>query len=774
MTLNVWDRAGGGDTYGAVLKAFYKKVTAAVIVFDINERSTFDSIGTYAQDLEKFVPGGCPVLVIANKMDLLGPVRQVDPDAVKELCRQLKRSLNHDIEYAETSAADASSVSAAFSRVARLIVDCCANMSSVGSTGTQSSDVSSGDDIDCRTAACDSGIIRHGRLDDGSDKSQQVLQEVPQEVPQQQSTLAVGLPIERQHDSPIEEPNGKIVEHVEGKHKLRHDGEDQTSMEQAQQMKDGSAGDICERLFDAVDKDRSGWLDETEAKFYLQCVGCDVADLDFYWRDLLRAADTDRDGKISKAEFLEYVLGDEELDAEGCFEDKEQEQCLLELLRQIDDGEGITDQGVKTELVKYSTPKQLPTFQNECDDEECYDEPLLAGQLQKSGLSTIGFVEMPPLLGSGNDSQLGRPSPPPIRVDSSAENTHAVLIDSQGELVALREATASKAINAIVEALLIEQVNKVEEQNWKTMDRNLTAELEDLRVATATGFVDIVVDEIMKSTHRHEESVAVYEAHIGALDDHISEQNLNLESMRAQLEYEHLLHAQILEEMRSIDDMTAMKFESQETIITDQRDSLEAMHDQLDKLTKLHEKTLQDQDRKKDLAAQALTSLQEKAIEEQRQIAITRSQLEAERASIVAMREKTLAEQHLTKVMRVQLEHDRKQHELAQHEFSGARKTSAQELLALQEKTAAGQRELAAMRVELATEHKRHSDLQVQAVAEQREIASMRVQLEHEQELHEKERQNFAASQEKASQELADLEAKLAADQQELSTMRAQ
>ena len=43
---------------------------------------------------------------------------------------------------------------------------------------------------------------------------------------------------------------------------------------------------------------------------------------------MLRTADTNGDGKISKTEFLEYVLQDEELDENGDYEDKEHEETL--------------------------------------------------------------------------------------------------------------------------------------------------------------------------------------------------------------------------------------------------------------------------------------------------------------------------------------------------------------------------------------------------------------------------------------------------------------
>eukprot|EP01052_Picozoa_sp_SAG31_P023358 SAG31_NODE_1921_length_6916_cov_6.643245_2_plen_100_part_00 len=75
-------------------------------------------------------------------------------------------------------------------------------------------------------------------------------------------------------------------------------------------------------LFDTLDADGSGFLDATEGKRFLQCSGCEESELDYYWDDVVRSADTDSDGRIARDEFIGYTLGHEELDAAGEFVDK--------------------------------------------------------------------------------------------------------------------------------------------------------------------------------------------------------------------------------------------------------------------------------------------------------------------------------------------------------------------------------------------------------------------------------------------------------------------
>ena len=74
-----------------------------------------------------------------------------------------------------------------------------------------------------------------------------------------------------------------------------------------------------EDLFNAVDDDGSGFLEEEEGHVFLGVAGCAEEELGYYWSDLLRAADSNGDGKISKEEFLTYILGEEELDDNGDF-----------------------------------------------------------------------------------------------------------------------------------------------------------------------------------------------------------------------------------------------------------------------------------------------------------------------------------------------------------------------------------------------------------------------------------------------------------------------
>ena len=81
------------------------------------------------------------------------------------------------------------------------------------------------------------------------------------------------------------------------------------------------AAKLAGHLFELLDADGSGALDEEEGRTYLLSAGCVPAELDFYWRDLLRVSDGNDGGLVSKEEFLRYTFNDVELTEAGKFHD---------------------------------------------------------------------------------------------------------------------------------------------------------------------------------------------------------------------------------------------------------------------------------------------------------------------------------------------------------------------------------------------------------------------------------------------------------------------
>ena len=63
--------------------------------------------------------------------------------------------------------------------------------------------------------------------------------------------------------------------------------------------------------------------------------GCIPEQLDYYWKDLLRTADADGDGRISKLEFANYIKSYESLTTDGHFADKDRQKDLCTQIKNL-------------------------------------------------------------------------------------------------------------------------------------------------------------------------------------------------------------------------------------------------------------------------------------------------------------------------------------------------------------------------------------------------------------------------------------------------------
>eukprot|EP00761_Pharyngomonas_kirbyi_P011344 gb/GECH01011369.1/.p1 GENE.gb/GECH01011369.1/~~gb/GECH01011369.1/.p1 ORF type:complete len:207 (+),score=46.98 gb/GECH01011369.1/:1-621(+) len=116
VTMQIWDTAGQ-ERFQSLGVAFYRGADLCVLVFDVNEQKTFDSLESWRNEfLIQANPSeqdNFPFVVIGNKIDL-EDTRQVTQKQALAWCQ-----LKNNIPYFETSAKMSMNVDDAFKVIAR-------------------------------------------------------------------------------------------------------------------------------------------------------------------------------------------------------------------------------------------------------------------------------------------------------------------------------------------------------------------------------------------------------------------------------------------------------------------------------------------------------------------------------------------------------------------------------------------------------------------------------------------------------------------------------
>jgi len=91
----IWDTPGQ-ERYKAIASAYYIMAVGVIIVFDIANKSSFDHIESWINEIKLHIPQA-NILIVGNKSDLQC-FREISYDDVKSFCS------NHGYSYVETSA----------------------------------------------------------------------------------------------------------------------------------------------------------------------------------------------------------------------------------------------------------------------------------------------------------------------------------------------------------------------------------------------------------------------------------------------------------------------------------------------------------------------------------------------------------------------------------------------------------------------------------------------------------------------------------------------
>jgi Ras-related protein Rab-2A len=111
--IQIWDTAGQ-ENFRSITRAYYKNSVCALIVYDINNEDTFDSVQSWIQECKLQTPKTVTMVLVGNKCDL---ECKVDRNKAKELAEENK------MLYFETSAKTGKGVDELFKKSAAKIKD---------------------------------------------------------------------------------------------------------------------------------------------------------------------------------------------------------------------------------------------------------------------------------------------------------------------------------------------------------------------------------------------------------------------------------------------------------------------------------------------------------------------------------------------------------------------------------------------------------------------------------------------------------------------------
>jgi small GTP-binding protein len=114
IKLDIWDTAGQ-ERYRSLAPMYYRGAQAAIVVYDITNRSSFDGAINWIEELKKMTTHSL-IFLIGNKSDL-EDIREVDSDMVSNYAR------NNKCDFFETSAKSSLNVDMVFQKIAIKLSD---------------------------------------------------------------------------------------------------------------------------------------------------------------------------------------------------------------------------------------------------------------------------------------------------------------------------------------------------------------------------------------------------------------------------------------------------------------------------------------------------------------------------------------------------------------------------------------------------------------------------------------------------------------------------
>lgn len=114
IEVQVWDTAGQ-EQYRSLSPVYFRSAAAAIIVFDITNRSSFESVSTWLNEFRNVCSDKAVILLLGNKVDL-------DLSRKVELYEANDFAEKNDCHYFETSAKTGAGIQEVFDQLVDLLI----------------------------------------------------------------------------------------------------------------------------------------------------------------------------------------------------------------------------------------------------------------------------------------------------------------------------------------------------------------------------------------------------------------------------------------------------------------------------------------------------------------------------------------------------------------------------------------------------------------------------------------------------------------------------
>jgi len=113
VKIEIWDTAGQ-ERYRSLAPMYYRGAQAAIIVFDLTSRESYDGSKSWVKELQRRADPNLVIALVGNKADLRDK-RVIEADEANEYAK------SQNLFYMETSAKDATNVENVFTECARRV-----------------------------------------------------------------------------------------------------------------------------------------------------------------------------------------------------------------------------------------------------------------------------------------------------------------------------------------------------------------------------------------------------------------------------------------------------------------------------------------------------------------------------------------------------------------------------------------------------------------------------------------------------------------------------